>query len=87
MNGLELLGILSALLTLSAFIMNQYGYLDKDDIRYDVLNMFSGIGLVIYAISIHGVPFILTNTVWAIVSGIDVAKYFLKRGRGAKSTL
>lgn len=87
MNGLEILGILSALLTLSAFIMNQYGYLDRDDIRYDALNMFSGIGLVIYAVSIHGIPFILTNSVWAIISGIDVGRYLLKRGRGAKSSL
>jgi hypothetical protein len=75
MTALEMLGILSALLTLSAFIMNQYGFLDKDDVRYDLMNMFSGIGLVIYAISIHGIPFILTNSVWAIVSGIDVARY------------
>ena len=79
MNPLEIIGIVSALLTLSAFIMNQYGILQNDDIRYDMMNMISGIGLVIYAVSIHGVPFILTNTVWAIVSGIDVGRYFLKR--------
>ena len=82
---LEIIGILSALLTLSAFIMNQYGYLRNDDIRYDTMNMFAGIGLVTYAISIHGVPFILTNTVWAIVSGIDVIRYYVKKGRSAKS--
>jgi hypothetical protein len=79
MNALEIIGIVSALLTLSAFIMNQYGILRNDDIRYDMMNMFSGIGLVIYAVSIHGVPFILTNSVWAIISGIDVVKYFLKK--------
>ncbi len=85
MTALEILGIFSALLTLSAFIMNQYGYLDKDDIRYDTLNMFAGLGLVSYAISIHGIPFILTNSVWAIISGIDVAKYLVRKGRGVKS--
>jgi hypothetical protein len=85
MNDIEILGIASALLTLSAFIMNQYGILQNDDIRYDALNMFSGIGLVIYAVSIDAIPFMLTNTVWAIVSGIDVAKYFLKKRRGVKS--
>jgi len=82
MNILEIVGIVSALFTLSAFIMNQYGILSNDDIRYDALNMFSGLGLVTYAISIHGVPFIITNTVWALVSGIDVAKYFIKKARG-----
>ena len=85
MTGLEILGICSALLTLSAFIMNQYGYLDKDDIRYDALNMVAGLGLVAYAISIHGVPFILTNSVWSIVSGIDVARYFIRKRRDVKS--
>ena len=85
-NPFQILGIFSSLFALSAFILNQYGYIDNDDIRYDVLNMFAGLGLVVYAISIHGVPFILTNTVWAIVSGIDVGKYLLKR-RASKSEI
>ncbi len=85
MGILEIIGIISALLTLSAFIMNQYGILSNEDIRYDAMNMVSGIGLVFYAVSIHGIPFILTNSVWAVVSGIDVAKYFVKKRRGVKS--
>ena len=85
MDLMEIIGIISALLTLSAFIMNQYGVLCNDDIRYDAMNMFSGVGLVVYAVSIHGIPFILTNSVWAVVSGIDVTKYLLKKWRGVKS--
>ena len=85
MTDLEILGILSALLTLSAFIMNQYGFLSNDDIRYDAMNMFAGIGLVFYAVSISAVPFMLTNSVWAVISGIDVVKYFLKKRRSVKS--
>jgi hypothetical protein len=84
-TGIEVLGICSALLTLSAFIMNQYGILSNDDIRYDTMNMFAGLGLVTYAISIHAVPFMLTNTVWAIVSGVDVVRYFLKKQGSVKS--
>ena len=87
MNNLEILGIISALLTLSAFIMNQYGMLGNEDIRYDAMNMFAGLGLVLYAVSIHAVPFMLTNTVWALVSGIDVVKYFLRKGKGVKSVV
>ena len=87
MNNLEILGIFSALLTLSAFIMNQYGMLGNEDIRYDAMNMFAGLGLVLYAVSIHAVPFMLTNTVWALVSGIDVVKYFLRKGKGVKSVV
>jgi len=85
MTGIEVLGILSALLNLTAFIMNQYGYLHNDDIRYDFANMIAGVGLVIYAVSIAAVPFMLTNSAWAVVSGIDVAKYFWKRRKGVKS--
>ena len=85
MTPLEALGIISALLALLAFVLNEYGILDKDDISYDALNLVSGVGLFYYAYAIHGVPFMITNAVWALVSGIDVARYFLKKGRAVKS--
>lgn len=77
--GMELLGILSALLTLSAFVANQYGWVRNDSIWYDSANLLSGIGLFIYAYSLGSVPFMLTNSVWSLVSGIDVLKYFFGR--------
>jgi len=78
MNGLEILGILSALMALIAFVLNQYHKWNNDNIWYDTLNLLAGVGLVIYALTIHALPFVLTNSVWAVVSGVDVARYFLK---------
>ncbi len=74
---MELIGTLSALLVLCAFIANQYGYVRNDNIWYDTINLLSAGGLMVYALSIHGWPFIITNAVWAAVSGIDVVRYIL----------
>ncbi len=83
MDGLQLLGILSAFMALAAFVSNEYGKLTNESFLYDLLNFLAGMGLVIYALSISAIPFIITNSVWALVSGIDVLKYILK-GKGRK---
>ena len=85
MSSLEFLGILSAVLALVAFVGNEYGKLKNDNLWYDMLNLLSGLGLVVYAYAIDAMPFLLTNSVWAIVSGIDVAKYMLKKKRHRRS--
>lgn len=74
---MELLGILSALLVLFAFIANQYGWVRSDNIWYDVANLVAAGGLFVYAYSMDVWPFMLTNGVWGAVSGIDVARYLL----------
>ena len=79
MSSIEILGILSAVLTLSVYIANQYGKLNVNNFWYDFANFISSIGLFAYAYSLDAVPFLITNTVWGLVSGIDVAKYLLKR--------
>ncbi|TSC86131.1 MAG: hypothetical protein G01um10148_637 [Parcubacteria group bacterium Gr01-1014_8] len=77
MSSIEILGIASALLTLSAFIANEYGKLKAESFWYDFINFVSGVGLFVYAYDQGVVPFMLTNSVWAAVSGIDVVKYLL----------
>lgn len=79
MNNLEILGILSALLALIAFVGNEYNKLSNESVWYDLLNFPSEVGLIIYAVSIGAIPFIITNSVWALVSGIDVVKFIIKR--------
>ncbi len=83
MTGLEMLGVASALVTLSAFVANEFGYLTSDDFLYDLLNMVSSMGLFTYAYSTGGVPFMITNSVWFLVSAMDVIKY-LVRGKPKK---
>ena len=81
MNTLELVGIGSALLALVAFISNQYHLWGSDNIWYDLFNFVSAAGLLYYAVKMHAVPFIITNTVWGVVSGIDVVRFFSRPRR------
>lgn len=85
MDPVEILGILSALLALFAFVGNQYHKLSDTSFAYDFINMLSGIGLFIYAYLVGAVPFMITNSVWTIVSGIDVVKYMYKKVARGKS--
>lgn len=74
---MELLGILSAALVLSAFIANQYGWVRNDNIWYDTINLAAALGLFVYSFSISAWPFMITNAVWGVVSAIDVIRYLL----------
>lgn len=78
MTIIEILGLFSAALALSAFIANERNILKNDDVRYDLLNFLAGLGLAVYAFSIHALPFLLVNGVWAFVSGMDLIKYARK---------
>lgn len=75
MSNIEILGVFSALLALSAFVANEYGKLTAESLWYDLINLISAVGLGFYAYSIGAIPFIITNSVWGLVSGIDVIKY------------
>ena len=79
MDPIELLGFLSACLALVGFVGNEYGRLQANTVVYDVLNFGSAVGLFIYALAIHGWPFVLTNIVWATVSFLDLAKVSRRR--------
>ena len=81
MEPIELLGIGSALLALIAFVGNEYGKLNAKSFWYDALNFLSAAGLFVYAYTEWVVPFMITNSVWAFVSGMDVLRYFLKKRR------
>ena len=82
MSPIEMLGIVSALVTLSAFVANELGFLTTEDFTYDFLNMVSSMGLFAYAYSTGVFPFMLTNSIWFLVSASDVVRYvFGKRAR------
>lgn len=81
MQPIELLGIGSAILALIAFVGNEYGTIKASSFWYDAMNFLGSIGLLTYAYSEGVIPFMITNSVWALVAGIYVAKYLLK-GKG-----
>lgn len=79
MTLVDIVGILSAAITVFAFVGNQYGKIKTDSVWYDGMNFFGALGLLSYAISYGAIPFMITNGVWALVSGLDVLKYFLNK--------
>jgi len=81
MDPLEVLGIGSAFMILYAFVANEYGTLSVRSLTYDALNFLGSIGLFIYAFQTGVIPFMVTNSVWACVSGLDVYKHMRRRSR------
>lgn len=79
MEPIELLGIGSALLALFAFAGNEWRFLPARGFWYDAINFLSALGLLTYAYTQGVVPFMITNSVWALVSGIDVVRHLTKR--------
>lgn len=84
MDPLEVLGIGSAFMVLYAFVANEYGTLSVRSLTYDLLNFFGAAGLFLYAFQTGVVPFMVTNSVWACVSGLDVFKHVRRRFRKAR---
>lgn len=81
MQPIEILGIGSALLALFAFAGNEWGYMRAKGFWYDAINFLSAVGLFAYAYTQGVVPFMITNSVWGLVSGIDVLRHLLKKRR------
>jgi O-antigen ligase len=67
-----LVGIIGALLILLAFILNQIHIWKDRDLIYDLTNFLGAVLLAIYGVIINGWPFVILNSVWAIVSLRDV---------------
>jgi hypothetical protein len=84
MEPIELLGIASAALLLFAFVANEWGRLSSESVWYDALNCISALGLFVYAYYLGAVPFMITNAVWGVVSGVDVVKDVLRLKRTQK---
>ena len=78
MTPLEILGIASAILALAAFVGNEWKALSADSIWYDALNFVSALGLFYFAYRSNVLPFMITNSVWGIVSGIDVVRDLMR---------
>lgn len=67
-----IIGILGAAIILLCFILNQSHVWKDTDFKYDLLNFIGSGLLVIYGLMIHGYPFVVLNSVWAIISLRDI---------------
>lgn len=67
-----ILGIIGAVLILIAFILEQTKVWNSEMLRYDLVNFIGSAILVYYGLLIHGWPFVILNSIWALVSLRDV---------------
>ncbi|OGY83273.1 MAG: hypothetical protein A3F54_02840 [Candidatus Kerfeldbacteria bacterium RIFCSPHIGHO2_12_FULL_48_17] len=74
------LGVLGAAIILLAFIMNQLGRWRDTSLVYDAANLIGGVLLVIYAYNLRAYPFMILNSVWALISVRDVVVDLTRRG-------
>lgn len=72
MQSYDLIGISGASIILIAFVMNQTKKWRDDFLVYDAFNFVGSVLLIIYAIVLKSYPFIILNSVWAIISLRDV---------------
>lgn len=77
--SITILGIVGAGLVLLAFILEQYHVWKDDDLSYDFCNLAGASLLIVYGLIIKGYPFVILNSVWALVSLKDVVKDLSKK--------
>lgn len=66
------IGLIGAVLVLVAFVLNEWGRLDRDDISYDALNAIGGACLAYYAYLLGSIPFLILNLIWTGVALRDL---------------
>lgn len=73
-----ILGIIGSILILVAFILEQTEVWNSEMLRYDFVNLIGSAILVYYGFLIHGYPFVILNSIWALVSLRDLVLDILR---------
>ena len=79
-----ILGIIGALLILVAFILEQTKVWNSEMLKYDLVNFVGSAILIYYGVLIKGYPFVILNSVWALVSLHDVITDILRNIKSEK---
>jgi O-antigen ligase len=80
MDRVDWIGFIGVFLILLAYILNIFGKLERNDLRFILFNLI-GAGLACYAsILMDYMPFVLLEGVWALVSFIALLKYIKRQG-------
>lgn len=74
MNLETILGTIGSILILVSFILVQTHKWRDTNKLYDFLNFWGSFLLLVYAVSLESYPFIVINTLWALVSLRDLVK-------------
>ena len=65
---IDIVGWCGAALLLAAFALNSFGYLDRSDAAYQLMNLFGAIGIALQAYKRRAFPAAALNIVWAIIA-------------------
>lgn len=76
-----ILGIVGAIFILVAFILEQKKIWNSEMLRYDLVNFIGSAVLIVYGILIKGYPFVVLNSVWALVSLLDMVTDILRNNK------
>ncbi len=80
MNRVDWIGFIGVFLILLAYILNIFGKLERNDLRFILFNLI-GAGLACYAsVLMDYMPFVLLEGVWVLVSVIALLKYIKRQG-------
>ncbi len=80
MDFTTLIGGAGALILLLAFFLNESHKINQDSLSYDLLNFIGAVLLVSYAFILKSTPFLVLNSIWALVALRDIV-IDLKRKR------
>jgi len=78
------IGIVGATLILVAFILEQTKIWNNEMLKYDLVNFVGSAMLVYYGMVLKGYPFVVLNSVWALVSLHDVLTDIIKNHKTKK---
>ncbi len=78
-DPLYIFAIIGSSLSVAVFFLNQTGRLSTKNIWYDGANAVGAAFLLAFALRDEIWPFVITNTVWFLVSFVDVVRWVLRR--------
>ncbi|MBX2892526.1 MAG: hypothetical protein KF734_16485 [Saprospiraceae bacterium] len=76
MNTADLTSGFGVFLILTAFSLNTFGILNREDRSYFILNLAGGVLASIGAWLIQSIPFLVLETTWTVVAIAGLAKSF-----------
>jgi len=82
MNTANLSSGIGVFLILTAFSLNTFGILSREDRSYFVLNLVGGVLASIGAWLIDSIPFLVLEVTWTVVAIVGLAKSFNRKPPG-----
>lgn len=82
MNTADLSSGIGVFLILTAFSLNTFGILSREDRSYFILNLVGGVLASIGAWLIDSLPFLVLEVTWTVVALVGLANSFIRKSSG-----